>query len=501
MVEFLLEQVIDLTCSLTDSVRNVDSNKDMCSLLVRRIQVINSTLANLKGNPDVSPDALGALISTLEQAVILVNRIKGRWRVGRVWYAKKDAEELSQMDERIGQCISDLMLPLNLSAATLARQSTLRNTQRNFETSLTCEEAKLFWDQYYEGKFAVEWRYFWACFVHELDNLSVEPSRGLEEEVKAMVDLDQNSLIDVRELNRFYELWIDPENQKVLIDLARDHDIIAKILDNSSGYSKDLKLEVVSVNDNHTNELKLGQILAITYSGLIGSKRGRVDRVVKFGRFDPSKSPNDVHFSTYDTEVDPNHFQIISQGSGFYLLDAFGVGGTCTKVDPDRPLSLESGMILNFGGNVFIRVAEIVVTSEDSSDAVEETIGGIASNSYSNLHRTSQIKLEAIKGELAGASFVFDSLTSNEIEIGRKDSQRGPKQIEFLRDSLVSRTHAKLVFLEGSWRLIDLNSRNGTWLSILSYPRMQAHESSETLRLTPGMVFAASRYWFRVVDA
>jgi len=499
MVEFLLEQVIDLTCSLTDSVRNVDSNKDMCSSLQRRVQVINNTLTNLKGNPDISPDALGALISTLEQAVVLVNRIKARWRVARVWYAKKDSEDLSQMDERIGQCISDLMLPLNVSAATLARQGSIRG--RNYEMALTCPQAKTFWDQYYEGKFAVEWRYFWACFVHELDILSIEPSRGFEEEVKATVDLDQNHLIDVRELNRFFMLWSDEENQKVLIELAREHDTICKILDNSSGYSKELKLEVISVNDNHPCDLKIGQVLVIAYTGLIGSKRGRSDRVVKFGKIDPSRSPNDVHFNANDTEVDVNHFQIIAQGSGYYLFDAFGIGGTCTKVHHDSPLSLEPGMILNFGGNVFIRVAAISVTSETTEEEREETIGGIASSSQSNVQHRALIHLEVIKGELTGTNFTFDSQTYNEIEIGRKDSQRGPKQIEFLRDSLISRSHAKLIFRDGSWRLIDLNSRNGTWLSILSYPRMEARESSETLRLTPGMIFAASRYWFRVIEA
>jgi pSer/pThr/pTyr-binding forkhead associated (FHA) protein len=70
-----------------------------------------------------------------------------------------------------------------------------------------------------------------------------------------------------------------------------------------------------------------------------------------------------------------------------------------------------------------------------------------------------------------------------------------------LRDSLVSRSHAKLVFSGGLWRLKDLNSRNGTWLSILNYARLAAQESSDGLRLIPGMVFAASRYWFRVLDA
>jgi hypothetical protein len=64
------------------------------------------------------------------------------------------------MDERIGQCISDLMLPLNLSTASMARQGSIRGQTRTFEAALTCEEAKHFWTQYYEGKFAVEWRYF-----------------------------------------------------------------------------------------------------------------------------------------------------------------------------------------------------------------------------------------------------------------------------------------------------------------------------------------------------
>jgi hypothetical protein len=501
MVEFLFEQVIELSLSLTDSVRNVNSNKDMSSALLRRIQVINSTLPSLKGNPDVSPEALSALISTLEQAVVVVNRIKAHWRLARVWYAKKDSEDLSQMDERIGQCISDLMLPLNLSTASLARQGSIRAQTRTFEAALTCEEAKYFWTQYYEGKFAVEWRYFWACFVHELDQLAIEPSRGLEEEVKGTVDFDQNLLVDVTELNRFFTLWREPDKQSVLIQLGTEHDTICKALDNSSSYSKQLKLEVLSVNDNHPNELKVGMLLVIAYAGLVGSKRGRADRVVKFGRFDPDKSPNDVQFSASDTEVEVNHFQIISQGSGFCLYDAFGIGGTCTKIEPECAVCLEAGMIFNIGGNAFLRVTEITTRVEENDEPVEETIGGIASSSYSDTPTQSSIKLEVIKGELRGTCFEFDSLVCPEVEIGRKDSARGPKPIEFVRDSLVSRSHARLVFSGGSWRLQDLNSRNGTWLSILNYARLAAQESSEALRLIPGMVFAASRYWFRVLDA
>jgi hypothetical protein len=66
-------------------------------------------------------------------------------------------------------------------------------------------------------------------------------------------------LVDVTELNRFFTLWREPDKRSVLIQLANKHDTICRVLDNSSSYSNQLKLEVLSFNDNHPNELKVGR--------------------------------------------------------------------------------------------------------------------------------------------------------------------------------------------------------------------------------------------------
>jgi pSer/pThr/pTyr-binding forkhead associated (FHA) protein len=74
--------------------------------------------------------------------------------------------------------------------------------------------------------------------------------------------------------------------------------------------------------------------------------------------------------------------------------------------------------------------------------------------------------------------------------IGRQDT----RDIALKKDTFISREHARLTLRGGVWNLIDLDSRNGTFIEVEDDEQRVTGETP----VQPGQLFRIGRTWLRI---
>lgn len=203
---------------------------------------------------------------------------------------------------------------------------------------------------------------------------------------------------------------------------------------------------------------------------LSGSKKGQIEEFVlsmtpeiTFGRDPISK----VAFDPYkDDVVARSQAKIISNGNDFDLIDNNSRNGTFVNNQQVRgTVKIHAGDKIRFGntGPEFIFDLSPVPIPPTQIAPIPMTRFG-AGDLLATL--TERIVIKHLTGSRAGQEDIFATRDLQEIVIGRDPSSM--IKYDSLKDDLVSTKHAK-IFLEASipvkYALVDLNSRNGTFLN------------------------------------
>lgn len=203
---------------------------------------------------------------------------------------------------------------------------------------------------------------------------------------------------------------------------------------------------------------------------LSGSKKGQIEEFVlsmtqeiTFGRDPISK----VAYDPYkDDVVARNQAKIIFNGNDFNLIDNNSRNGTFVNNQQVRgSIKIQEGNKIRFGntGPEFIFDLSPLPIPPTQVTAMPMTKFG-ANDLFATL--TERIVIKHLTGSRAGQEDIFPTRDLQEIIIGRDPLSM--IKYDSLKDDLVSTKHAK-IFLEPSvpikYALVDLNSRNGTFLN------------------------------------
>ncbi|MBK7996793.1 MAG: FHA domain-containing protein [Blastocatellia bacterium] len=203
---------------------------------------------------------------------------------------------------------------------------------------------------------------------------------------------------------------------------------------------------------------------------LSGSKKGQIEEFVlsmtqeiTFGRDPISK----VAYDPYkDDVIARNQAKIIFNGNDFNLIDNNSRNGTFVNNQQVRgSIKIQEGNKIRFGntGPEFIFDLSPLPIPPTQVTAMPMTKFG-ANDLFATL--TERIVIKHLTGSRAGQEDIFPTRDLQEIIIGRDPLSM--IKYDSLKDDLVSTKHAK-IFLEPSvpikYALVDLNSRNGTFLN------------------------------------
>lgn len=161
---------------------------------------------------------------------------------------------------------------------------------------------------------------------------NIEHSVGLEEVLKTIIDENGNELVEIFEINEFFEqVWSNEEKIKEIQDTAQKQELEFKTygttteeVRNNLGPPFNLVLEVIEVNDDPEipTSFGVGMIFKITPSGYPDSPRFCADGSTIFGRkCAGSQNKVDLFFNENDNRISRIHFTIISKQQGYFLVD------------------------------------------------------------------------------------------------------------------------------------------------------------------------------------
>jgi pSer/pThr/pTyr-binding forkhead associated (FHA) protein len=175
--------------------------------------------------------------------------------------------------------------------------------------------------------------------------------------------------------------------------------------------------------------------------------------------------------------VSRRHARVVPTPSGYALIDESTNGVVVNGVRIDRTTVLRQGDIIGVGEEAFRFTADASGTGPDRSifsDASAPPRKAVPAATLPTVptETTPRAKRPAEPGKsasrlLATLEVIAGSVTAGtvfrvegtEVQIGR-----GPESDLRLADESVSGTHATLLERDGSWQLLDLGSRNGTYV-------------------------------------
>jgi pSer/pThr/pTyr-binding forkhead associated (FHA) protein len=151
---------------------------------------------------------------------------------------------------------------------------------------------------------------------------------------------------------------------------------------------------------------------------------------------------------TEDNWLSPKHANFYYTNDQLFVRDEGSVNGIFMCIQ--GPTKVDSGAILMAGGEVF------KVETVSPFDEEPEPDGTYF---FSSPRRNSSFKVvEILEG--SGEGMVVHS-KDDQVTVGREDSD-----MNFPNDSYISGSHLKIEFVDGQLQLVDLGSKNGTYLRI-----------------------------------
>jgi hypothetical protein len=334
---------------------------------------------------------------------------------------------------------------------------------------LRCDEARRFYDEYYNGQLSMDRTEFWYCFSITLAEDDITSSYFLEKLIAYFCGFEFKGPIDVGKLNAIFMIWSNRTEKRRILRLATIDSQFEEFVDSFQiPYSRQLALKLALVNSLFPlPRYRDGDIINIKPLGIDGLPP---TRIVRFGRGEPSL--NHVSFSAEDSSIERDMFQIYSNSDGYYIIDAYNSGDCTIKLKKNEPYMLRKGALFAVG--------------DISLQVIEES--------------RSLITLVIANGEHQGQEFCFTKNPTGPTEktIG-KVSRSDPKDVS-LDNSRVSRLHAKLSYEHGNWALTDLGSGNGTWLYMKNFADVEANIPSKPRKMRVGEVIGSQVYRFEVIS-
>ncbi len=179
---------------------------------------------------------------------------------------------------------------------------------------------------------------------------------------------------------------------------------------------------------------------------------------ITFGR------TSDCDVELADKSISRKHAQIIQEGEDFYLVDLKSGNGTYLNGKKIRPIEKQ---LLRSGDLIKIEHFEIQfallketlrkpVEEDTDTDIVEvkmirKILGALSKDGFPSL--------EILNGSAEGRKIEFKT------EMKTLDIGRDPECNLKIEDAVISRVHAKLIRKLGGIVLVDLESRNGTFVN------------------------------------
>ena len=224
-----------------------------------------------------------------------------------------------------------------------------------------------------------------------------------------------------------------------------------------------------------TGFIEIGQIFNVDCFGVPGSKRYCEDQMVVFGRVDNEEDLVDIPLPPNDFSKSHLHAIIYLKPEAIYIQDTSDIGRVGIKLMSDENLKLQSGMLIMFSNCIVTKVEKIDLTVNENSqlpdeDDIEDTQAQFSSILY----------LKYLTGPLKDTTTRLKSDEKHTFAVGCGGNGNVP-DLFLPRDTGVSRLHSTLTYSpqDGTWRLKDEGSTNGTFFLLKSHQQYETKEPSE----------------------
>jgi hypothetical protein len=477
------EYAVSLFRGLYHNATKPSNPKKLSAQLIRRLEVLNGPIKQLQQHAVEGDVRLDSLITNLHELHAAISRVCIRAQHARLISSCEIREDFERCAQSIANSAVDLGVVMNLQLtddleqarwrldrdASAIAQTPIRSQEA--DQQLRCDEARRFYDEYYNGQLSMERTEFWYCFSLTLAEEDITSSYFLEKLIVHFCGFEFESQIDVGRLNAIFMMWSNLIEKQKILNLARVDSRFDDYVDNfKSPYPRPLLLKLNLVNTLFPIPgYQDGDIIMITPLGLEGRPP---TRIVRFGRGDPSL--NHVSFSDEDPRIERDMYQIYCNSDGYYIIDAYNSGTCNIKIRKGDRIKLIEGSIFTVG-DISLHILEA---------------------------NSAMIRIKVLEGPgVIRCEFRFNRNFEGptKITIG-KVSRNSPKDIQLDNDR-VSRLHAKITFFEGNWALVDKGSSNGTWLDMINAEFSNRNLPSLPKRLLIGEVIGTQFYRFEIISA
>ena len=287
-----------------------------------------------------------------------------------------------------------------------------------------------------ENKFLKDYIAFHLCgHLDENYFMPVDPLK--------IIDIGNIIFGDVRNFKIFkkacmiYQNFQSPQAKSITIpDSPNEITIICTNIPKNREYYQDI--------------LKVGQKFILTPSGYQASNR--IDSLVLFGKHPLC----DIRLPD-DDQIDDIAFAIYHNGNTFIMIDCSKKSHLKRKIQPQEPLKVNEGMIIDIAYSSLMKVVKIEFYEDDvgqvSSKLVYEFLKGELCGAFGNKHR----RFSTIKK---------DGTFKDTFLVGRGCFGVEP---DLRLTGCVGSKHMEFEFRGQEWFLTDLLSKNGTYLLIKNH--------------------------------
>jgi hypothetical protein len=275
---------------------------------------------------------------------------------------------------------------------------------------LTNKEAKRYYLTYYSGdnKKNIDFAAVFSTLVNYIKNVTgiqIEETNENRKEFLTKIDENKNLAVDLDELNKFFNMYINIEKKEVRLDMAGVHG-------NAPSEHAVIKLKMKVVEDFAEFDPR-SDTEGILKKGEEKEFEIPDGKILEFGR-----DPVSDHLIPLD-EIDLKQFSILNFNGKLYLIDQSNYYPTRIKVQPGKKYVINEGDFISFGLEQDLLVLECKNekeprASDDNNINLRFCDDGLSEmlthylKSDDRIGNPPYLKFEGKKGEHDGEIFLID---------------------------------------------------------------------------------------------
>ena len=274
-----------------------------------------------------------------------------------------------------------------------------------------------------------------------------------------------HSQINKSKFSAFENMFGDVKNFKFIKNACKVSDLLEKIPENpliTNPFSVEFIVsKIASSISNQNSILNVGDKFLITPTGLNGTRRP--DKIIFVGKH----SFCDIRLPQ-DELVDDLSFAILCTPNQYYIIDCSKISYLKEKLEPNIEYEINQGLLIDIAQSALINVIAFENKEDNSTGDV-----------------TGTLHYEFLIGELAnpyGPRGRTASPIDGKIILGRGIYQQRT-DIVISENGKVSGHHMEYRFAGQKWKIVDLNSKNGTFIAYKTYNQYQTKDFSDVFCL------------------